>query len=45
MNESFWLAPSHLLTDNTIQGEFYDMQMYENTHNFQDLLCNAATHI
>ena len=37
INESFWLSPSHLLTDNNLQGEIYDQIVEENRTALLDL--------
>ena len=37
INESFWLTPAHLDTDNNLQGEIYDQICEENIIALQDL--------
>ena len=35
--ESFWVSPSHLQTDNNLQGEMYDQICEDNIILLQDL--------
>ena len=35
--ESFWVCPSHLTTENSLQGQFYDQICEENIILLQDL--------
>jgi hypothetical protein len=37
IDESFWLAPAHLDTNNNLQGEIYDQIYEENIIALQDL--------
>jgi len=41
--ESFWVSPSHLATDNNLQGQLYDQICEENILKTQDLKERAYT--